>query len=271
MSQTLTDKEMKFLNKLEVTRKNKLVITSSEEPYDEENDLLSSKIAGVPYWPESKKDQFPTINGEDAKLVIQLNLTEMSQKFDLNHVSKYLPKTGILQFYFAYKDQIYGLYDDDKKPLVIYHAGISESSALLTEEQINISLDNQGMPFDKSIKIDFKEDSELLGPQDEFYQEEFKDLFTGFDLDDEEFMTFYYEENDFSNQGSKIGGYTYFTQSDPFVSLVPDDKLLLLLQLDSDDELNMMWGDCGVANWRIFEKDLANLDFSNIVYNWDCG
>lgn len=45
---------------------------------------------------------------------------------------------------------------------------------------------------------------------------------------------------------------------------------MLLLQIDTDDALNIMWGDAGVANFFIREKDLINLDFSNVVYNWDC-
>lgn len=270
MTQELTKEEMKLLDKLEITRKNKLTLSASYKEYDELTDRISSKIAGVPYWPISKKGKFPQINGNDAKLVFQLNLNEISEEFDLDEISAAFPKTGILQFYFAYQDELYGLYDDKTKPLVIYHSDINEDSDL-TDNQIKISLDNEGMPFSTSMRIDFTIDSELLGPQDEFYQNEFKDLFTSFDTDDEDFMSFYYEHSDFSNQGSKIGGYAYFTQSDPFVNLVEDDKLVLLLQLDSDDdEFKMMWGDTGVANWRIFEKDLANLDFSNIIYTWDC-
>ncbi len=45
---------------------------------------------------------------------------------------------------------------------------------------------------------------------------------------------------------------------------------ILLMQIDTDDSLNIMWGDSGVANFFIRKEDLLNLDFSNVIYNWDC-
>ena len=32
----------------------------------------------------------------------------------------------------------------------------------------------------------------------------------------------------------------------------------------------IIWGDCGVANFFINQKDLENCDFSKVLYNWDC-
>ena len=32
----------------------------------------------------------------------------------------------------------------------------------------------------------------------------------------------------------------------------------------------VMWGDSGVGNFFINAEDLKRLDFSNVVYNWDC-
>jgi len=73
------------------------------------------------------------------------------------------------------------------------------------------------------------------------------------------------------DQGHKIGGYPFFTQTDPREW---EEKYqqhdVLLLQIDTDDSLNIMWGDSGVANFFIKKDDLLNLDFSNVIYNWDC-
>ena len=68
-------------------------------------------------------------------------------------------------------------------------------------------------------------------------------------------------------QGHKIGGYAYFTQDDP---RRPDDPMLLLFQLDSDEVMDLMWGDMGVGHFFIREKDLAARDFSRVLYDWDC-
>jgi len=73
------------------------------------------------------------------------------------------------------------------------------------------------------------------------------------------------------DQGHKIGGYPFFTQTDPREWQEKYKQHdVLLLQIDTDDSLNIMWGDSGVANFFIKKDDLLNLDFSNVIYNWDC-
>lgn len=74
------------------------------------------------------------------------------------------------------------------------------------------------------------------------------------------------------NGGSRMGGYPAFAQNDPR----PDDweqHTVLLFQLDSSytDEIVIEWGDGGVANFFITPEQLKALDFSDVVYNWDCG
>ena len=70
--------------------------------------------------------------------------------------------------------------------------------------------------------------------------------------------------------GHKIGGYPYFTQDDPRKD--NDPYTLLLLQIDSDDieDVEIIWGDCGVANFFINPEDLAKCQFDDVMYNWDC-
>ncbi|MCL2424330.1 MAG: DUF1963 domain-containing protein, partial [Micrococcales bacterium] len=73
--------------------------------------------------------------------------------------------------------------------------------------------------------------------------------------------------------GHHIGGYPLFTQWDP-----RDDNddfaghTTLLFQLDTDQAggIDIMWGDMGVGNFFIEPDRLAVLDFSNVLYNWDC-
>ncbi len=66
--------------------------------------------------------------------------------------------------------------------------------------------------------------------------------------------------------GHRLGGYPGFTQSDP---RPPEDPRILLVQIDSDEGL--MWGDNGIANWFITPDELVRRDFSNVLFNWDCG
>ena len=46
--------------------------------------------------------------------------------------------------------------------------------------------------------------------------------------------------------------------------------MLLLLQLDSDELMDLMWGDMGVGHFFIRASDLERRDFSKVLYDWDC-
>ncbi len=49
-----------------------------------------------------------------------------------------------------------------------------------------------------------------------------------------------------------------------------EEKHNLLLQIDSDSNLDIMWGNVGVGNFFIQDSALKQLDFSNVLYNYDC-
>ena len=96
----------------------------------------------------------------------------------------------------------------------------------------------------------------------------------------------YLGENDFeklvgklSCDGHKLLGKPYFTQNDPRPYVKGYQRYdTLLFQIDSDGgyhkddkyHYEIIWGDCGVANFFINQKDLENCDFSKVLYNWDC-
>ena len=74
----------------------------------------------------------------------------------------------------------------------------------------------------------------------------------------------------------KIGGYPDFTQEDVRKYSSKSDRQqkpdILLLQMDTDgnETVDIMWGDTGVGNFFIDESALRELDFSKVLYNWDC-
>ena len=79
------------------------------------------------------------------------------------------------------------------------------------------------------------------------------------------------EEEYFYSENSHLLGHPYFTQADIRERGWRYDTLLF--QLDSetvDEEDIVMWGDMGVGNFFINGEDLKRLDFSNVLYNWDC-
>lgn len=64
-------------------------------------------------------------------------------------------------------------------------------------------------------------------------------------------------------------GWATFTQEDPRDG---DSEFELLFQLDNevDKGVQVMFGDGGVANFFITREDLAQRNFHNAAYNWDC-
>jgi uncharacterized protein YwqG len=104
--------------------------------------------------------------------------------------------------------------------------------------------------------------TELLG-------EEINELFMNHEIEDE------YREISHSF-GHKIGGYPYFTQDDVRKCSSNSDQKqnpdILLFQMDTDcnETVDIMWGDSGVGNFFIDESALRELDFSKVLYNWDC-
>ena len=68
--------------------------------------------------------------------------------------------------------------------------------------------------------------------------------------------------------GHKIGGYAYFTQSDPRDYNNNQKDEILLLQIDTDEQI--MFGDSGVGNLFINPKSLKEKDFDQAWFNWDC-
>jgi hypothetical protein len=45
----------------------------------------------------------------------------------------------------------------------------------------------------------------------------------------------------------------------------------LLFQVDTDDDLDMMWGDCGVLYWMARPEDLVRGDLTRTSFTWQCG
>lgn len=194
---------------------------------DSKPDIFDSKFGGVPYWDMGKEYPLDS-KGKKMMLLAQINFTKAGLE------DERLPKQGILQFFIASEDDVYGMdwdqADSQKDFRVIYHETIDES---ITKEQV-LQLD---IPISTS-----EEDSDYL-----------------------------YDECNI--QGHWILGYPFFTQYDPREGREDSYYNTLLFQMDSemiDHEDYVLWGDCGVANFFINDEALGKLDFSKILYNWDC-
>ena len=82
-----------------------------------------------------------------------------------------------------------------------------------------------------------------------------------------------FEEYSEQFEGHRLNGYPLFAQTDPRKDLnSAEEPYEFLLQIDSEDnKIDTLWRDSGVCNFFIKPSALAKLDFSDVLYNWDCG
>ena len=253
----------KFREKIEASAKPYIAIYAKEK-----NDvaLWDSKFGGVPYLP-TDYDYPIGNNSQPLFLLAQINFSDFPNL-------EGFPNTGILQFYISGSDEdtdLWGAnFDDSTKQdgfRIIYFPTITKIEANLVTD-FSFLPKPENLPFSECCSLQFEKKNEPVGVTDYKFDELFGEkFFEQFDVKEDEVIDEYIDK--FSSDGHKIGGYAFFTQQDPRPDLIAD-KEILLLQIDTDDEAGIMWGDSGICNFFISQTDLDNLDFSKVAYNWDC-
>lgn len=247
---------------LETTQKEYIRISLQKE----ETALTQSKFGGFPYFP--KTQEYPLDeHGMPMFLLAQINFEEMPA------IEPY-PTRGILQFYISYEDDVYGMDFDDSTNQqnfrVLYHEHLLPLEELMQDFSFLPQSHEDTLPFIGEKRIVFERNEEFVSLSDYQYTEKIgEQLDLEQAVNGQELWDVYSET--IHSAGHKIGGYAFFTQCDPR----EDDNTYgqhrhLLLQIDSDDEQNIIWGDVGVANFFITEEDLKNKQFEKVLYTWDC-
>lgn len=186
------------------------------------------------------------------------------------------PSTGYLQFYISGTADVYGLdfnnQQSQKDFRVLYFEEHEVANFQTDFSFLKFDIKEYKLPSYKPHYLRFESKEEFPGGEDIHYEafakrylEPIAKLYTSIEED----LLF---EVSFclGNIGHRLGGYAYFTQTDPRGYLnSPFKDYILLFQMATDDEI--MWGDAGVANFFIHPNDLAKKDFSKVLYNWDCG
>ena len=249
--------------------------------------IFESKMGGTPYLP--KQDAWPLDKkGNPMDLLAQVSCDELKDLADFPH-------TGLLQFFIARED-IYGIDFNDGTAQtgfrVIYHEVVDSS---VTAEEVQgkrpqAPADDEEYysPLFQNCRIVFG-DVKTQGMTDGDYRfdklflekwnerrpeaplERLWDFFQRFPEKARDYDIF--TQTDEGNVHHQLGGYPYFTQSDPRYAEIYQDLDVLLFQLDSDmrDEGDLiMWGDVGICNFFISPEALKRRDFSRVLYNWDC-
>lgn len=251
--------------RLEATRRPTMRIALEPLPGDA---LTTSKVGGRAWWPADE----PPPRGPDGRplaLLAQIAFAELPEPLPG------YPREGLLQLFVA-DDDLYGAAFDGGDPetvqaeqrgfRVAYWPDLEREAAGLPVVASGSLPHDPGVPrrmrferADETMRSGDYRFRSLLGAEFHAAVEDFA-VARGLDAD----LLAEALHGRLSGQGHKLGGYPFFTQTDPRTG----GERELLLQLDSDDA--MMWGDSGVGHFFIAPDDLARADFGDVLYNWDC-
>ncbi len=251
--------------------------------------LEESKFGGFPFVPLG--GAIPTnAEGNQLALLAQINCAQLPE-------NNMYPSDGWLQIW-CLEDEMYGFCSDTIQPetnqKVLYIPAGTQGEPLERVEAMYQPYGNEECPLwfvDEQGAIWGMRLSFTHGYQGPTYSDgRFDDLFLSQwnkrhpdqtiknlydDLPDEVFEVL---TDDFASPGEnahQLGGYPYFTQYDPrfeYRSSEATKYTELLFQIDSqfDTKWDLCWGDAGVRNFFISREDLEALDFSDVLYNFDC-
>lgn len=257
-----------YKDKIVATQKDSIEITlvPINQLPTEQIELWQSKVGGDPYLPLGQ--QYPqSLEGENLQLLAQINFAELPE-------NEQYPKSGILQFFINPNDDLYGLdFEDQQKQdgfRVIFHEVVNQDKSSLVQAFPELSEDAYS-PVSGQSAIQFEKSESYIDLNNFDFAEKVTDPYAGNDDDANDQFCEKYSEI-ISANGHRLGGYPFFTQSDPREYNESLQDYVLLLQIDTDDSegIDIMWGDSGVGNFFIHPDDLKKRDFSKVMYNWDC-
>jgi uncharacterized protein YwqG len=215
--------------------------------------LTQSKFLGTPFlplgipYPQDEK-------GQPMILLAQINFAEAP-------ALEGYPQEGVLQL-FVSPTEWYNMEDYR----ILYHTDLH------VEPQADFEFLTNDLYRDSPIRVEhsleFSKKTEYGGTEDCRFDMDFGGK-TYYEYQE----TLPKEQQDqldtcFYNVGHKIGGYAYFTQADPRGCSMGEFNDVLLLQIDTDKQI--AWGDSGVANLFINPEALANKQFDQAYFHWDC-
>ena len=218
-----------------------------------------------------KSFEYPKSNdGKYLYLLAQINFAEVPKL-------EGFPDRGILQFYLEADEELYGCNFDNPsnqdKFRVIYFPKIDLNiDNLVTDFSFLPKLESEDwlMPFQGCCSLEFTIAYSPITLSDSQFNI-FPEYSHQYDIPDYLYNTYY---DLFCIDQYKLGGYPNFIQQDPRTHWNEEIECsILLFQMGSSTSkaIDIMWADGGIGNFFIKKSDLDKLDFSKVIYNWDCG
>lgn len=242
------------------------ILPSTDKPQ-----ALGSHLLGVPYY--DKSNPLPAASNASAwRLMAQINFADLPNDIDPD-----MPTSGLLQLFFSEGSTMGMDWDHEGASGHGYLCRYIETPDLARHDP-QLAADLAGVhpdtgdypeelfPLSEAHALRFKSSNQTALPTDTaslaFH---FPQLATRIEALGAQASDDWYDSE--PAPFCQVGGYAYFTQSDPRDE---DTDWIILLQLDTSDDFDMMWGDSGVANLSISRDDLKNRDFSKAYFTWDC-
>ncbi len=265
---------------------NKEVIYIKAEKADDLS-LEESKFGGFPFVPLG--GAIPTnAEGSQLALLAQINCAQLPE-------NNMYPSDGWLQVW-CLEDEMYGFWSDTIQPetnqKVLYIPAGTQGEPLervvamyqpyVSEDCPVWFINEQGAIW--GMRLSFTHGQQGITYSDGRFRDLFLDRWNKrypeqavenfYDLPDEIFENVV-DIHDGSDCAHQLGGYPYFTQYDPryerdSTELTKYTEVLFQIDSQFDTEWDMCWGDAGVRNFFISREDLEALDFSDVLYNFDC-
>lgn len=239
---------------------------------------LFSQIGGNPVVPEDFA--WPRWNERSLAFLAQIDLAEITERGVLDG----LPPTGRLYFFYDQDQSTWGFDPKDRgswQVIFIPDAPSLRSASPPEDVSPDSIFDQRQITF---RKISTYPSAEALGVDlyslteqawDEFDSERYADfdklphhqIGGAPDVVQNDCMEL---ECQLASNGINFGDPT--GHSDPRIESLKSgaDDWQLLLQIDSDEDLGMMWGDCGLIYFWIRKQDLLAGDFSNVWMILQC-
>lgn len=210
--------------------------------------ITDSKLGGLHYWDASMS--YP----KNMYFLAQFNLSQLPE-------TKKLPREGMLQFFSDCEENCKVVYHKKIDPYFTEETALSLGIQAVTKSDI--------IPFEGECGFEFRLTEMFIDQFDEFSGNIVLDAARelGFEVEDDITLDELPYESDTS--GHHLLGYPCFAQYDPRET---DGKYnTLLFQLDSEmsERFTIVWGDFGVADFFVNDKDLEALNFDDVFFTWD--
>ena len=223
--------------------------------------LINSKLGGMPYLPKGA----PHPRDEKAEYMLLLAQINFSEEV----FPSPFPTKGLLQFFIsplAYEQTLKTGGILTPNYFHVRYCPTITTENLVTDFTYLQHVQTHIFPIKQELPLSFSKKIEPVSATDyrltNFITPTLMEQFTN--TEHQPFAEIYLQY--FSGADMKTGGYPYFIGEDirgNYPSLQTYDTLLL--QIVSDDAIDIMWGDCGVLKFFINRDKLQRLDFSDVL------